>query len=122
MKLKLPERRRFIRVETPLEIVVCSEGRENALVVKNISPVGFMIETAEALVEGQTYPFLIKIGQERASIGVEGKVIWQKKISLEDRAPFDAGVEMLTIDDLGKNDFLKYLCDLLYDSEYKERT
>ena len=55
-------------------------------------------------------------------ITLEGNVVWHEKSSLEDNAPYDVGVEIVSVEDRNKNVFLKYLCDLLYESTYKART
>ena len=122
MKLKLPERRRFVRLDVPLEVTFFRGGREEKLTTKNISPMGFMIETGQSLDENTLFPFTFRIGPENTPIGIKGRVIWQNKVSLEDGAPFEVGIDIADIDDAGKNEFLKYVCDLLYGSEYRERT
>ena len=122
MKLKLPERRRFVRLEVPLEITIFRGDHEEKLITQNISPMGFMIKTGQSLGEDALFPLKLKIGPEGASIGIKGKVVWQNKISLEDGAPFEVGVDIADVDDADKNVFLKYICDLLYGSQYKERT
>jgi len=122
MKLKLPERRRFVRLEVPIEMIFSRDDQEETLVTKNISPVGFMIETKEEFDKEKLLSFVFKVDPTGDSVIVKGKVIWQSKTSLEDGAPFDVGIDIVDINDEGKNGFLKYLCDLLYGSEYKERT
>lgn len=122
MKLKLPERRRFVRLEVPIGVTFSRGAREEKLVTKNISPTGFLVESTEPFKTEEILPFALKIDPASYTVNLKGKVIWQNKISLADGAPFDVGIEIVNIDDSGKNEFLKYLCDLLYGSEYKERT
>jgi len=55
-------------------------------------------------------------------ISLEGRVAWHTKMSREDDAPYDVGLEIVGVEDEKKNVLLKYLCDLLYGSTYKERT
>lgn len=122
MKMKLPERRRFVRVEEPLKIVVRCGDRVEDLVTKNISPVGFRFEISNELDESQKLEIALSIPTAREPIQLEAQVVWQTKISLEDKSPYDVGVDITSIEDKSKNIFLKYLCDLLYGSIYKERT
>ena len=122
MKLKLPERRRFVRLEAPLDIKVFRAGKTEKLTTKNISPMGFMVETGESFDKDQELTFELKVAEGAVPVGIKGRVIWQNKTSLADGAPYNVGVDIVEVDNPGKNDFLKYLCDLLYGSEYKERT
>lgn len=122
MKLKLPERRRFVRIEIPLKVTVTSGGKTDEVVTKNISPVGMRFEIPHELEKSGKLDMTLTLPTSESPIILEGKVIWQTRISLEDNSPFDVGVEIINIDDENKNVFLKYLCDLLYDSTYKVRT
>lgn len=122
MKMKLPERRRFVRIESPLKIVVKCGDRVEELVTKNISPVGFRFEVPTELDESEKLEIALTLPTIDVVIKLEAKVVWQSKISLEDKAPYDVGVDITSIEDKNKNVFLKYLCDLLYGSTYKERT
>ena len=122
MKLKLPERRRFVRIETPLRVVVKSGDRVDEVTTKNVSPVGMRFEVSEEFKQSDNLKMTLYLPKSDDPIALVGKVIWQTKTSLEDNAPYDVGVEIIEIDDRNKNIFLKYLCDLLYASTYKERT
>ena len=122
MKQKLPERRRFIRIEVPLKAIVKSGDRLDEVVTKNISPVGLRFEIDRQLKESERLEVALYLPSTDDPISLEAKVIWQSKTSLEDKAPYDVGVEIIDIDDKRKNSFLKYLCDLLYNSAYKART
>jgi hypothetical protein len=122
MKLKLPERRRFVRLEVPLEITVFRGDHEEKLTTKNISPMGFMLRIGRELEENTLLPFSLKACPDGSPVGIKGKVIWQNRVSLEDGSPFEAGIDICDINDADKNEFLRCICDLLYGSEYKERT
>ncbi len=122
MKLKLPERRRFIRVETPLRVTVISGGEVNEVVTKNVSPVGLRFEIGRELKETENIKMDLYLPIHHDPIHLEAKIIWQNKVSLEDNAPYDIGAEIVEIDDETKNIFLKYLCDLLYSVTYTART
>lgn len=122
MKLKLPERRRFVRVETPLKVVVTEGDRIDEVVTKNISPMGFRFEVSREYKQTEDLELALYIPSTEKAIHIKGKVVWQEKISLEDNAPYDVGIEVTQVDEKDKNVFLKFLCDLLYKSSYKERT
>ncbi len=122
MKHKLPERRRFVRIEVPLRLLVRVNGKDVEAVTRDISPVGlrFCIEKELDLSKGLSMKLFIPLLED--SIDVSARIVWQKKISLEDAAPFDVGVEITHIQEIYKNVFLEYLCGLLYDSKYKFRS
>ena len=122
MDQKLPERRRFVRIEVPLKVIVKTEDQLDEAITRNISPVGLRFEIGRQMEEAEMLEMSLYLPQIHDPIRLEGKVVWQKKSSLEDNAPYDVGVEITNIDDNNKNTFLKYLCDLLYKSTYKMRT
>jgi hypothetical protein len=122
MKLKLPERRRYIRIEAPLKIKIKNGNITENIVSKNISPVGVRFETGKKLDETKPISMAVSIPTSASPIRIKGKLVWQAKTSLEDNAPYDAGVEIVEIDDKDKNIFLKYVCDILYGAEeYRPR-
>ena len=121
MKLKLPERRRFIRIETPLKLVLKSGDITEEVLTKNISPVGMRFEVGRELKKTDRLEISLSIPISDEPISLTAKVIWQAKVSLEDNAPFDVGVEITDIADKNKIVFLEYLCGLLYESSYKTR-
>lgn len=119
---KLPERRRFVRIEVPLKLVVRSGNFQCETITKNISPIGLRFEVKEELEPSNVLNIELYIPSLDKPVHMEGKLVWQHKTSLEDRAPYDVGVEITEVNDVEKNIFLKYLCDLLYDSANKMRT
>ncbi len=121
MKQKLPERRRFVRIGTPLTVKISSDGREEEVVASNVSPVGLRFEIGRALKESERLNMSLYLPLSKDPIRLEAKVIWQTKTSLEDNAPYDVGVEITGIEDKCKNIFLKFLCDSLYSSAYEAR-
>lgn len=122
MKMKLPERRRFVRIDVSLKLVVKSGKRLEEVVTKNVSPVGLGFEISGPLEKSEILELSLCLPTIDAPISLRGRAVWQTKTSLEDNAPYDVGVEITDIDDKNKDAFLKYLCDLLYDSTYKART
>ncbi len=122
MKLKLPERRRFLRIEIPLKIKLMSGDRVDETTTKNVSPVGLRFELNRELNESKQLTISLYLPSSERPIHLNAKVIWQTRTSLEDNAPYDVGVEIVNVEDKDKNPFLKYLCDLLYSSTYRART
>ena len=122
MKLKLPERRRFVRIKVPLRLIVDVRGNEEEVQTKNISPIGlsFNIKYELDVSERLKLKLFVPIGEH--PIALVARVVWQSKVTLEDNSPFDVGVEIIDIDEEDKNIFLKYLCDLLYGSTDNFRT
>ncbi|MBU0570750.1 MAG: PilZ domain-containing protein [Candidatus Omnitrophica bacterium] len=119
MRLKLPERRRFIRIEVPMRIKIEGDGWLEEATTRNISPIGMRFETAREFKKSEILNLVMYLPSSGDnSIRVKGKIVWQRKTSLEDNAPYDVGLEITHIEDEGKNVLLKYLCDLLYDSSY----
>ncbi len=122
MKQKLPERRQFIRVEVPLELHIERGGETYSVVTKNISPVGVGVDVKEKFDEGDDLKMVLSLPDSDIPVELEGRVVWQKRISLEDNSSYELGIAIVSIRDDSKNFFLKFLCDLLYNSEYKART
>ncbi|RKY42571.1 MAG: hypothetical protein DRP85_02225 [Candidatus Makaraimicrobium thalassicum] len=121
MKQKLPERRRFVRIDTPLRVIVKTGDWADEAIARNISPVGLRFEIGRELKGLEKVVLSLYLPTIDDPIRLVGKVVWQSKVNLEDKAPYDIGMEILDIDDRTKNVFLKYLCDLLYRSTYRAR-
>lgn len=122
MKKKSPERRRFVRIKTPLKVVIRCGDRTDESVTKDISPVGLSFETGRAFNTSESLSMSLGIPERQDLVRFEGRVAWQTKTSLEDNAPYNVGVEITDVNDEDKTDFLKYLCDLMYQSKQDIRT
>lgn len=122
MKRKLPERRQFVRVEVPLKINIEDSGREWDASTRDVSPAGLGIESLQEIKEQTVKLILYLPGEEETPVKLEGRIVWQERVSLEDNAPYRAGLEIEKIEEGKKNVFLKFLCDILYGSTYEERT
>ena len=108
MSLKLPERRRFIRIEVPLRIKIKGDGWVDEATTKNISPIGMRFETMREFKESAVFGMDMSLPvPESASISIRGRVIWQSKTSREDNAPYDVGVEIDEIEESSRNVLLK---------------
>lgn len=113
----LIERRKYIRLQTPVEMtyVVLENNRVYNTISKNISADGIRFETNDKdLKTGGLVELKLNIAGASNPVHAKAKAIWKKKLSLEDAAPFDVGLEFTEIEDDNKNTFLKFLCDLLY--------
>ncbi len=123
MKDKLTERRRYIRLRAPIGMTYTMPGGNMiyTATAKDISADGLRFQTTDANLKTDAR-IEVKLNIEGVAnpIHAKGKVVWKKRLSLEDTAPFDVGLELTEIEDDNKNTFLKFLCDLLY-SFPKER-
>jgi c-di-GMP-binding flagellar brake protein YcgR len=119
MRLKHPERRKFIRASIPLRILVRDGSSVTEAVTKNISPAGISFYADKPVPADKKNEFLLFLPENDEPVSVYARTIWQRKASLEDNAPYDTGIEILKIREMDKNRFLKYLCDLLYNTDYE---
>jgi c-di-GMP-binding flagellar brake protein YcgR len=111
------ERRKYVRLATPIPISFTSAASNNVwrTVTKNISADGIRFETMDPnLKESSVIEAKIEIPSAPNPIHAKGLIIWRRRISLEDGSPFDCGVEFTEIEEDNKNTFLKFLCDLIY--------
>jgi c-di-GMP-binding flagellar brake protein YcgR len=111
------ERRRYVRLETPVTVSYFpTDGSRMATVVtKNISADGLRFETTDkAIREGDNLEIRLSIVGAANPTHAKTNVIWKKRLSLEDGSPFDVGLEFTEIEEDNKNSFLKSLCDLMY--------
>lgn len=114
---KLAERRRYIRLEAPIDVTytILDAPRIHNTMGKNISADGIRFETHDRLLkESSAIELRLTVSGATGPVHVKGIVIWKRRLSLEDAAPFDVGVEFTEIEESNKNTFLKYLCDLMY--------
>ena len=114
---KLLERRKHIRL--PAEIPFCYAAAEcNAIekgTTKNISAEGIGFETGnKGLKEDDILELNLRIPASPNPVHARGRVVWKKKTETDDAAPFDVGVEFVSIEEDNKNTFLKFLCDMIY--------
>jgi c-di-GMP-binding flagellar brake protein YcgR len=117
MKKPMSERRRFIRLEVPVELSyrLPQGDRVYRSTSKNISPEGLGFQVSGgAPSEADVLDITLELPSAPNPVHIRGKVVWKKRLSLEDNTPYDIGVEFLDIDEDNKNTFLRYLCDLIY--------
>ena len=113
------ERRKYLRARTPLKIRIISEkGVVHETQTKDISPLGLRFATeAEGINANDSVELKIDIPNVLSPIHAVAKVVWKKKLSMENGSPIDIGCEFAKIEEDNKNTFLKYFCDLLYGQE-----
>ena len=110
------EKRKYLRLNNPVELeyILPDSNTVHTRVTKDISATGLRFETTEKIEENSTLELKLKLPNLQNPVHVYGRVAWLKRVTLEDNAPFDVGVEFLKIEEDNKNTFLKYLCDLIY--------
>jgi c-di-GMP-binding flagellar brake protein YcgR len=114
---RLVERRKYVRLRAPLILTYTApdSGTVYTTVTKDISADGLRFETKDiTLKEGAIIELKLNLPGTPNPVHAQGKIIWKRKLSLEDDAPFDAGIEFVSIEEDNKNTFLKFLCDLIY--------
>ncbi len=118
MKKTTDERRRFIRLEVPIEVKYVIEDDPNQIrkrvSTKDLSCDGLRFISEQQIGEGAVLDLNLTIPLASNSVHIKGKAVWVKKTATEDTAPFEVGVEFVQIEEDNKNTFLKYLCDIIY--------
>ena len=116
------ERRKYLRVGTPLKLRVISKNNTvEEIQIKDISPLGLRFETKEEGMDiNDGIELKIEIPNGLSAVHAKAKVVWKKRLSTENGAPFDIGCEFTGVEEDNKNTFLKYFCDLLYAQEERE--
>jgi len=110
------ERRKYLRIETPLKIRII-KGDKNLLraTTKDISPIGLRFETASDDIKvNDNVELKIELPEALSPVHANAKVVWKRKISTENGSPQDIGCEFTKIEEDNKNTFLKFFCDLMY--------
>ena len=113
---RVEERRKFIRLEVPVDLKYITEGNSarKEVTTKDLSCEGLRFTSEEALEKGSSLELNLDIPDAPNPVHVIAKVAWAKRLSTEDGSPFEVGVEFIKIEEDNKNTFLKYLCDLIY--------
>lgn len=117
MKDRLVERRRYIRLKTPVSVTYTAPntGVVHSSTTKDMSADGLRLETrARDIEKGSLLELKLELHGANNPVHAKGKVVWMKQLSLEDDAPYDVGIEFIEIEEDNKNTFLKFLCDLVY--------
>lgn len=112
------EKRRYIRLATPIHFSysVPDSGIIHKAITKNISADGLRFEASEkGLKESDIVELKLDIPDTANPVHAKGEIMWKKKLSLEDGAPYNFGVELVEVEEDNKNTFLKFFCDFIYD-------
>ena len=118
---KPEERRKFTRYTIPLKISYVLEDDKMVRngTTTNISSLGIRFESEKKLKEGVVIELKLEIPKAPNPVHAQGKLVWVKKLTLEDASPYDIGMEFLKIEEDNKNTFLKFMCDLAYKYGHK---
>jgi c-di-GMP-binding flagellar brake protein YcgR len=114
---RLVERRRYIRLKTPVSVTytVPGSGTIHSSITKDMSADGLRLETkARGIEKGSVLELKLELHGANNPVHAKGKVVWIRQLSLEDEAPYDIGIELTEIEEDNKNTFLKFLCNLIY--------
>lgn len=110
------ERRRFIRLEVPIDIQynVLGQNLLKEVTTKDISCDGLRFVTTEPLGVDSRLRLTIWIPKARNPVHAEAKIVWAKRQASAEAEQYEVGVELSKIEEDNKNTFLKYLCDIIY--------
>ena len=113
---RFEEKRKFIRLEVPVDLkyIVENEPVRKEVTTNDLSCEGLRFTSEEGVREGALLELNLNIPDASNPVHINGKVVWSKRLSTEDRSPFEVGVEFIKIEEDNKNTFLKYLCDIIY--------
>jgi c-di-GMP-binding flagellar brake protein YcgR len=114
----MEERRKYVRLNVPLEVKYSVEGKAHPAgksITKNISPSGTRFAIEEQLAKGTIINLEVKIPLQTEPILLKSRVVWSKKDSVEGPKPYDVGLEFVQIPEESKSIFFQYLCNLMYD-------
>lgn len=116
MAKRIEEKRRYLRLNIPLEIeyVLSDADRVFTATTKDISASGIRFTAKDGIPENRNLDIKLKIPNSANPVHAQGRVAWSKKVSLENDSPLEIGIEFMKIEEDNKNTFLKYLCDLIY--------
>ena len=110
------ERRKYLRVGPPLAVrVIIGNNSVHETQTKDISPLGLRVVAGENAINiNDEIELKLGIPEALSPVHAKAKVVWKKKLSTENGAPYDIGCEFTKIEEDNKNTFLKFLCDLIY--------
>lgn len=114
----MQERRRYVRLNIPLEVSYSIQGKEAAqykAITKNISPNGARFFLEKDLPKGTVLNLNIKIPTRGEPIPIKARIVWSKKEMQQEKSFYDAGFEFSEIPEESKRIFFQYLCNLMYD-------
>ena len=113
----MQERRRFVRLNIPLEVDYQIAGRQDGFarsVTKDISPNGARFLVKEELPKGSILLICLKLPPALEVIQIKARAVWSKKEGVEQQHIFDTGFEFVEISEKDKKLFFQYMCNLMY--------
>jgi len=117
IKEQFIERRTYLRLKTALNVAYTAADNDKIrkATVEDISAEGLrLLSPDKSLKEGDALEMKLEIPGGDNPVHANGRVIWKRRLSLEDAAPYTIGVELVEIEEDNKNTFLKFVCDLIY--------
>lgn len=114
---KFIEKRSHVRLRIPLAIAYTTSDntRVQNVIIKDISANGIRFENHDKIIKkADAVEMKMVLPDAKNPVHAKGSVIWKKRITLEDNAPFDIGIEFDEIEEDNKNTFIKFLCDYIY--------
>jgi len=123
-KEEFVDRRGSIRLRIPVGITYHTPEniRVHNVTAKDISAEGVRFEAHDKrLEEAGGVEMKLAIPNAENPVLAKGRVVWKKRLSLEDKSPFDIGIEFSEIAEDNKNAFLKFLCDFIYNLPEEKR-
>ena len=117
IKEQFIERRAYLRLKAVLNVAYAVSGSDKIrkATVEDISAEGLrLVASDKSLKEGDALEMKLEIPGGDNPVHANGRVIWKRKLSLEDASPCTIGVELVEIEEDNKNTFLKFVCDLIY--------
>ncbi len=91
---KIEEKRKFIRLEIPVELKYIAEGgsARKESTTKDLSCEGLRFTTEEELKKGSSLELNINVPDANNPVHVKGKVVWSRRLSSEDKSLFETGI------------------------------
>lgn len=110
----IKERRKYVRLETKVDFsyrIKGSRGPEYKAVTKNISPGGIRGLVDNRIKKGTWLELVMHIPAAKKPIPAIGKVVWTADVKA---GKIDVGIKFEEIDTAMKNEFLEYMCGLMF--------
>ena len=110
----MQERRRYIRVETPVLVEFAAPGSQEPehTFTQDVSEEGVRFPTPAKLQVGQELVLGLKLPFDNATLRATGEVVWVREISRHGAPQYDVGVRFRWIEDPDRQQLLHHLTAL----------
>ncbi len=110
----MQERRRFIRLETPILIEFPAPGtmKTERSFTQDVSETGLRFPTAVRLQIGQQLPLTLELPFSRFSMQATGEVMWIREVSRLGAPQYDIGVRFCWLEDPDRQRLARHLANL----------